>query len=82
MGHGVLGLVARGYTNRQIAAALVISVKTASVHVLHILGKLDAQNRIEAATIAHRLTPATHAAPSDLPSGSSLNRVGRVFVRR
>ncbi len=63
----VLGLVARGYTNRQIAAALVISVNTASVHVSHILGKLDAQNRIEAAAIAHRLAPATHAAPSELP---------------
>ena len=53
----VLGLVARGYTNRQIAAALVISVKTASVHVSHILRKLDAPNRLEAATIAHRLSP-------------------------
>jgi DNA-binding CsgD family transcriptional regulator len=53
----VLSLVARGYTNREIAAALVISVKTASVHVSHILRKLDAPNRLEAATIAHRLTP-------------------------
>ncbi|HEX8132463.1 MAG TPA: helix-turn-helix transcriptional regulator [Actinomycetes bacterium] len=52
----VLDLVARGYTNRQIAAALVISVKTASVHVSHILDKLDARNRVEAAAIAHRLT--------------------------
>jgi len=63
----VLGLVARGYTNRQIAATLVISVKTASVHVSHILGKLDAQNRVEAAAIAHRLAPATPAAPSEPP---------------
>jgi DNA-binding NarL/FixJ family response regulator/tetratricopeptide (TPR) repeat protein len=63
----VLGLVARGYTNRQIAATLVISVKTASVHVSHILGKLDAQNRVEAAAIAHRLALATPAAPSELP---------------
>jgi DNA-binding CsgD family transcriptional regulator len=53
----VLTLVARGYTNREIAAALVISVKTASVHVSRILRKLDAPNRLEAATIAHRLTP-------------------------
>jgi DNA-binding CsgD family transcriptional regulator len=53
----VLTLVARGYTNREIAAALVISVKTASVHVSHILSKLDAPNRIEAAAIAHRLIP-------------------------
>jgi DNA-binding CsgD family transcriptional regulator/tetratricopeptide (TPR) repeat protein len=63
----VLALVARGYTNGQIAAALVISVKTASVHVSHILAKLQVQNRIEAAAIAHRLAPATPAAPSGPP---------------
>ena len=50
-------LVARGYTNREIAATLVISVKTASLHVSHILAKLDAPNRREAAAIAHRLDP-------------------------
>ena len=53
----VLNLLARGYTNREIAAALVISVKTASVHVSHILRKLGAPNRLEAAAIAHRLAP-------------------------
>jgi DNA-binding CsgD family transcriptional regulator len=53
----VLSLVARGYTNREIAATLVISVKTASAHVSHILRKLDAPNRLEAAAIAHRLLP-------------------------
>ena len=53
----VLTLVSRGYTNREIAQALVISVKTASVHVSHILRKLDAPNRLEAAAIAHRLAP-------------------------
>jgi DNA-binding NarL/FixJ family response regulator len=63
----VLGLVARGYTNRQIAEQLVISVKTASVHVSHILAKVDARNRVEAAAIAHRLAPATPAAPGEPP---------------
>ncbi len=53
----VLRLVARGYTNREIAAALVISIKTAGVHVSHILRKLNAPNRFEAAAIAHRLLP-------------------------
>jgi DNA-binding NarL/FixJ family response regulator len=53
----VLKLIARGYTNREIAEALVISVKTASVHVSHILRKLDAPNRFEAAAIAHRVSP-------------------------
>jgi DNA-binding CsgD family transcriptional regulator len=51
----VLSLVSRGYTNGEIAAALVISVKTASVHVSHILRKLGVPNRREAAAIAHRL---------------------------
>jgi DNA-binding CsgD family transcriptional regulator/tetratricopeptide (TPR) repeat protein len=58
----VLALVARGYTNREIADELVISVKTASVHVSHILRKLAAPNRREAAAIAHRLAP-----PGDRP---------------
>jgi DNA-binding CsgD family transcriptional regulator/tetratricopeptide (TPR) repeat protein len=52
----VLQLLGRGYTNRQIAAELTISVKTASVHVSHILRKLGMSRRLEAATIAHRLT--------------------------
>jgi DNA-binding CsgD family transcriptional regulator len=51
----VLNLIARGLTNREIADELVISVKTAGVHVSHILRKLDAPNRREAAAIAHRL---------------------------
>jgi DNA-binding NarL/FixJ family response regulator len=53
----VLALVARGLTNRDIAETLVISVKTAGVHVSNILRKLDVPNRQEAAAIAHRLTP-------------------------
>jgi DNA-binding CsgD family transcriptional regulator/tetratricopeptide (TPR) repeat protein len=51
----VIALLARGYTNREIAAALTISVKTASVHVTHILRKLGVSRRIDAAAIAHRL---------------------------
>jgi hypothetical protein len=38
-------------------ATLVISVRTAGVHVSHILRKLGAPNRLEAAGIAHRLSP-------------------------
>jgi DNA-binding CsgD family transcriptional regulator/tetratricopeptide (TPR) repeat protein len=53
----VLALLARGHTNREIAAELVISVRTAGVHVSHILRKLGAPNRLEAAAIAHRLGP-------------------------
>ena len=55
----VLRLLGRGYTNREIAAELVISVKTASVHVSHILRKLDVPRRLDAAGIAHRLGAST-----------------------
>ncbi|MGH8836099.1 MAG: helix-turn-helix transcriptional regulator, partial [Actinomycetes bacterium] len=50
----VLALVARGYTNREIADAFTISVKTASVHVSHVLRKLGVSSRVQAAEIAHR----------------------------
>jgi DNA-binding NarL/FixJ family response regulator len=51
----VLGLLATGRTNRQIAETLFISPKTATLHVSNILSKLGVTNRVEAATIAHRL---------------------------
>ncbi len=50
----VLRLVAAGRSNRDIAAELFISAKTASVHVSNILAKLGATSRTEAAAIAHR----------------------------
>ena len=51
----VVALVAEGRTNRQIADALFISAKTASVHVSNILAKLGVTNRGEAAAAARRL---------------------------
>jgi DNA-binding NarL/FixJ family response regulator len=50
----VLGQLADGRTNRQIAEQLFITEKTASVHVSNILSKLGATNRGEAAALAHR----------------------------
>ncbi len=50
----VLEGLADGRTNSEIAEALFISVKTASVHVSNILRKLDVSGRQEAARIAHR----------------------------
>jgi DNA-binding CsgD family transcriptional regulator len=50
----VLRLVAAGRSNRDIAAELFISAKTASVHVSNILAKLGVASRTEAAAIAHR----------------------------
>ena len=55
----VLALVARGYTNKQIAKALGIEEKTARNHVSHILEKLGLSRRSEAAAFAvkYRLVP-------------------------
>jgi predicted ATPase/DNA-binding NarL/FixJ family response regulator len=48
----VAALVARGLTNRQIAAELVIAVGTASNHVKHILARLGFDSRVQIAAWA------------------------------
>ena len=50
----VLRLLAEGLSDRQIAAALSISERTAGNHVLHILQKLDVNSRTAAAVFAVR----------------------------
>jgi predicted ATPase/DNA-binding CsgD family transcriptional regulator len=50
----VIALVARGYTNRQIGAELVISPGTATIHVKHILSKLGFESRAQIAAWAVR----------------------------
>ena len=51
----VLRLVEQGLSNGEIATALFISPKTASVHVSHILQKLGVRTRVQAAARADRL---------------------------
>ncbi|HEY3926482.1 MAG TPA: AAA family ATPase [Acidothermaceae bacterium] len=61
----ILAQLADGMTDREIAEALFISKKTASVHVSNVLHKLDVTNRVEAGRVgqAHGLGGgrATHA---------------------
>lgn len=48
----VLKLVAKARTNKEIAAALGISLSTVKRHLEHILKKLQVKNRVEAAVYA------------------------------
>ncbi|MFN2136848.1 MAG: response regulator [Candidatus Promineifilaceae bacterium] len=48
----VLRLVAKGYTDRKIAHILDLSTRTVSTHVRTILGKLEVENRTQAALFA------------------------------
>jgi two-component system, NarL family, nitrate/nitrite response regulator NarL len=54
----VLQCVAKGYTNRLVAAELSISVETVRSHVSNILAKLEAPSRTAAAARYHELTAA------------------------
>jgi two-component system nitrate/nitrite response regulator NarL len=48
----ILGLIARGDSNKHIARALDIAETTVKIHVQHILRKLDLSNRVHAAVYA------------------------------
>jgi DNA-binding NarL/FixJ family response regulator len=50
----VLGLIAQGLSNKEIAVALYISQNTVKTHVRHILEKLGLRSRSEAAAFAVR----------------------------
>lgn len=52
----VLGLIADGYTNAEIAERLYITESTAKTHVKHVLRKLGVGNRAQAAAL-HRSGP-------------------------
>jgi DNA-binding NarL/FixJ family response regulator len=70
----VLGLLARGYTNREIGEQLVITQHTVKVHVEHILAKLEVSDRTQAAVKAIELgyiTTESGAAHRSHPKSSS-----------
>ncbi len=65
----VLRLAARGLSNKEIAAQLVISPKTVANHVEHIYAKIDASSRAAASLFAmqHGLLPDEEFAPKPIP---------------
>lgn len=52
----VVELIARGYSNAEIASVLVIAVHTVNDHTKKIYRKLNVHSRLEVAALANRQT--------------------------
>ena len=75
----VLGVLARGRSNQQIAAELGLGQRTVEGHVSSVLGKLGVASRAEAVAYAlgHRLVaPEDHGDSSDAELSSPPSRAG------
>jgi DNA-binding NarL/FixJ family response regulator len=81
----VLELVARGLSNRQIAAELVIGERTVETHVSRVLGKLGMTSRLEVALsgvgrepgAGHTRNSTSEAGPNSRTRHAKVARAGR-----
>ena len=55
--HDVLTLIACGFTDKEVALKLKVSVRTVQTHISSILLKLQARNRVNAVVVYMHLNP-------------------------
>ncbi len=55
--HDVLTLIACGFTDKEVALKLNISIRTVQTHIASILLKLKARNRVNAVVVYMHLNP-------------------------
>lgn len=55
--HKILTFVAQGYTDKEIAVFMEISIRTVQTHITNIIAKLNARNRTNAVVLYLRANP-------------------------